>query len=367
MIYIILGTTAECIKMFPVMKLFDKHSIDYKFVYTGQHGNLIEKDINRLKLRKPDIYLISKDKDIKNITIKRFLFWIPKVLFNARKLPINKNDFVIVHGDAMSTLLGLIIGKLNRVKVAHVESGKRTFNLLSPFPEEITRIIVSHLADISFPTLKSEIKNVGKKKDIYVTNGNTVFDSARMALKLKPSLEIEKFTKIKYSLFLIHRQENILIKNNLTQLLEILEMILKKRFRVIWSMHLMTEHALKEKGLWPKILDLKRKYILEIASLSNYVDFIHALNSCVFVASDAGGVQDEAYVLNKPMLVLRQASENFGIGENVYLAQLNKEKVSYFLKNYNNFKRRTKIKGSPSKVVLDFFRGLNDSKAYGQK
>lgn len=356
MIYIILGTTAEYIKMFPIMKLFEKNDIDYKLVHTGQHGRLIEKDIKRLKLREPDIYLISKDRDVKNINIKGFFFWIPKVLINSRKLSINKNDFVIVHGDAISTLLGLIIGKLKGVKVAHVESGKRTFNLFSPFPEEITRIIVSRFADVCFPTSETEARNIGRKKHIYITNGNTVFDSVRTILKLKPSIDLKKVIKTEYVLFLVHRQENILIKKNLTTITEVLEMILKAGHKVIWPMHLTTNYELEAKGLWQKISELQNRYDLEINPPANYIDFIHAVKHCQFVASDAGGVQDETYLLNKPMLILRQATENLGIGETAFLSCLDKEKVAYFLNNWKNFKRYTKINGSPSEIVTDYFQ-----------
>lgn len=354
MIYIILGTTAEYIKMFPVMKLFDQNKIDYILAYTGQHHNLIDKDTKKLHFRKPDIYLTSQKNNLVNI--RKFVLWIFKVLLSGTKLPIKKNDYVIVHGDAISTLLGLIIGKLHRAKVAHVEAGKRTFNLLSPFPEEIIRIIVSRFADILFPTSEREAKNIGKKGNIYLTHGNTVFDSVRAALKIKPSLEIEKIGRTQHVLFLIHRQENIYFKKNLARVLEILEIILKKKFRVIWSMHLNTQHELKAKGFWSKISDLKKEYNLEITPLLNYVDFIHAVKSSIFVASDAGGVQDETYLMNRPMLILRKATENLGIGETAYLANFEKEKVNYFLSNIKQFKRKTKIQGSPSKVVLDFFK-----------
>lgn len=353
MIYIILGTTAEYLKMFPIMKLFEQNKIDYKLIYTGQHGNLIEKDTERLKLRMPDIYLTSKD--AKNVDIKSFIFWIPKVLLNSRQLRINKDDFVIVHGDAVSTLLGLIIGKLHRVKVAHVESGKRTFKLLNPFPEEITRIIVSRFADVCFPTSESEAKNIGRKKNVYITNGNTVFDSVRTILRLQPSTNLKKIIKKEYVLFLIHRQENILLKKNLETIVEILEMILKTKLKVIWPMHFTTNYELKAKGLWQKILDLQNQYVLEISPPFNYIDFIHAIKYSNFVASDAGGIQDESYLLNKPMLILRQATENLGIGETAYLSYLDKKRVAYFLNNYDKLKRQTKINGSPSKIIVKFF------------
>ena len=202
MIYVILGTMGEYIKMFPVMKLFDQQNIDYKLIHTCQHYGIIEKNRKRFKARKPDIYLTLKKKDLANIW--EFLLWAPRVLFNARKLPITKNDFVIVQGDAESTLLGFIIGKFFRAKIAHVEAGIRSGDFLEPFAEEIIRTVVSRFSDVCFCPSEKNAKTIKGKKRVFVTNGNTVLDSARLAHCSKPSLEIEKLKKKRPIYITIH-------------------------------------------------------------------------------------------------------------------------------------------------------------------
>lgn len=355
MIYVILGTMGEYTKMFPVMQLFNQNKINYKFIHTCQHYEIIEKIRKKLGGRKPDYYLTLKKKDLANIW--EFIFWAPKVLFNARKLPIKKNDFVIVHGDAESTLLGFIIGKFFRAKIVHVEAGFRSYNFLEPFPEEIVRTIVDRFANICFCAYKELTKNIKGKKVVIVTEENTILDTMRVALKIKPSSKIKDLRKKQYILFTLHRKENLMIKKRLSTILDILEIILKRGYLVIWPLHTNSVYELESKGLFDRIEQLKTKYNLQTNYFLDYVDFIHALKYCSFVVTDSGGLQTESYYLNKPSLILRKFMEiEKGIGETVYQSSLDMEKVNYFLDNLHKFKRTSKIKANPSQVVLDFFK-----------
>lgn len=357
MIYIIIGTKGHFMKMFPIMKLFDREKIDYKFIHTCQHYGIIEKSRKKLKVRKPDVYLTLKKEDLRNIW--DFLCWAPQVLWNARKLPITKDDFVIIHGDNESTLLGFIIGKFFRAKIVHVEAGRRTHDWLRPFPEEIIRTIVSQFSDVCFCPDKKDAANLKEKKGVYVTGGNVVSDSVRWALRFQPSLKIKKLRKTQYVVFLFHRKENLFLTQRIEAIIDILEIILKKGFNVIWPLHENTRYELKRRRIWLRILKLKKNYQLKISYFFDYVDFMHAVKECQFVVSDGGGLQEETFVLNKPLLILREMTEmKRGLGETAYLSYLEKKRAKYFLDNYYRFKRKTKIKGSPSKIVVDFFRNL---------
>lgn len=343
------------------MKLFDKYNIDYKFIHSCQHYRIIEKNRKKFGIKKPDVYLTKKEKDLANF--REFLFWAPRVLFNARKLPIKKDDYVLVQGDAESTLLGFLIGKYFRAKIAHVEAGERSYDFFEPFPEEIIRVIVSRFSDVCFAPYQKAVDNLKEKKGVYNTHGNTAFDSARWALKFQPSQKIKKLVGLEYVLFLIHRKENLLIERRLKVIIDILEMILKKDFKVIWPVHGNTLYELERKRIWPKILKFKKKYRLETNYFFDYVDFMHAVKNSQFVTADGGGLQDETFFLNKPYLILREKIDTFsGLGETAYYCYLKKKKVKFFLNNYHQFKRKTQIKSSPSKIVVDFFRKLEKQK-----
>src|SRR3990167_7948486 len=145
-IHIILGTRAQLIKMAPIMLILQDKKIPYNFIFTGQHKETI-KDLRKdFGIKKPDI-ILHNGKDITGIF--QATFWLTKmfflVIFKKKKIfgEIKKNDILLTHGDTFSTILGAIMGKLAKIKVAHIESGLRSFNIFHPFPEEINRILTS--------------------------------------------------------------------------------------------------------------------------------------------------------------------------------------------------------------------------------
>lgn len=356
MIYIIIGTKGQFLKMFPVMKMMDKEHIPYKFIHTCQHYGIIEENRKRLGVRKPDIFLTMKKKDLANIW--EFIAWAPQVIWNARKLSIKKGDYVINHGDAESTLLTFIIGKLSGATNVHIEAGLRSYNLLEPFPEEITRIIVSRFSEICFCPYQKDADTLRGKKNVFITKGNTVYDSVRDALTFQPSQKIISLFNKRYALFLIHRKENLFFEKRLQILLNVLEMMLQRKITVIWPIHANTLYELKKRtSVWSKITELKLKYDLRDNYFLDYVDFMHAVKHAQFVASDGGGLQEETYLLNTPMLVLRKAVEKgSGLGETALLSLLEKDKIEFFLSHYAEFRRKRSVVGSPSKIIVKYFK-----------
>ncbi|KKR91377.1 MAG: UDP-N-acetylglucosamine 2-epimerase [Candidatus Gottesmanbacteria bacterium GW2011_GWA2_47_9] len=354
MIYIILGTIGEFIKLFPVMKQLGRHGVGYRFVFTGQAAGTVNRNIKRLRIRKPDYVLSNRTKDLESIS--QLLAWIPKVFLAARRLPIRRNDYVIVHGDAVSTLLGFFIGKWYGAKIVHIESGKRTHSLFNPFPEEVIRIFISRFSDICFPANQNDANNIRYRGNVFQTKGNTIIDAVREVLHHKPSKTIRRLTRTPYVLFLVHRQENILLTNNLKTIVAILQIVLKEKFRIIWPLHTNTRYALVANNYLRFLHHLAKSYSFFTTSLFDYPDFIYLLSKCLFVVTDEGGVQEEAYILNKPTLVLRKTSENPGIGETAMLSDLDLERVRTFLRTYPTLVRRQEIRSSPSRMVVDVFR-----------
>lgn len=361
MIYIIIGTRGQFMKMFPVMKLLDRYEIPYKFINTCQHYGVVEKTRKKLGIRKPDVYLTMKKEDIKNVW--DFFQWAPKVLWNARKLLIKRDDYVVIHGDTESSLLALFVGLYFRAKIVHVEAGLRSGDLLNPFPEEIVRNIVDFFSDINFCPTKKDAENIKNKKTIYVTNGNTIYDSIGLALKLNSSPIVKEIQKEKYALFLFHRIENLFAKKKIERAIGVIRSILKNNLKVVCILHKNTVYEIKRKNLWSKLLWLKSHYKLDLyEELFDYVDFMHLVNDSQFVVSDGGGLQEETYYMNKPLLILRNKTERaWGLGETACLSNFDDNKINYFLNNAQLFRRKYMEFGSPSKLITDFFIKRLDS------
>lgn len=354
MIYIILGTRGQFMKMFPLMKLLDKEKIEYKFIYTGQHPNVME-TVRVLGIRKPDIILAYRKKDMVNIG--QVMAWASIVLFNARKLPIKKDDYILIHGNAETSFLSLLIAKFFRAKAVRVEAGTRSGNFLSPFPEEIINAVLDKFSDIYFCPYPENAATIKRKNYVYTVNGNTGFDSVQFALLEQPSGIVRKIIKKTYVVFTLRRMETVCSVSNLTKAINILEEILKRGYVVIWPIHQFTAYWLKKKNLWEKIISLKNSYKLETENIFNYVDYVHILKHSSFIASDGGGPQNEAYFLDKPFLNLRSSVVNEpGTNENAFPSELDLQKSLYFLDHYKEFKRKTSIKGSPSQFIVNFFK-----------
>lgn len=139
MIYVVLGTKAQLIKMAPVMKELSVAGIEYKFVHTGQHKETMTEMYEDFDIKGPDCYLYDGE-DITSIF--SMVQWVGRILwqtFSKRKTVFNvkENSIVLVHGDTFSTLLGALMGKVAHIKVGHVESGLRSFNLFNPFPKRL--------------------------------------------------------------------------------------------------------------------------------------------------------------------------------------------------------------------------------------
>ena len=69
-------------------------------------------------------------------------------------------DLVLVHGDTTTSTLVALAAFHRNCKVAHIEAGLRTYNMQSPFPEELNRQLTGRISDFHFaPTQKAKINS----------------------------------------------------------------------------------------------------------------------------------------------------------------------------------------------------------------
>jgi UDP-N-acetylglucosamine 2-epimerase (non-hydrolysing) len=357
MVHFILGTEAELIKMFPIMLVLRKRKADYNLIGTGQHDLRKSEVLGIFGLKKPD-FMLSENNLFTSIA--KMFFWFFRMLMKYRNKKYDifkgdKNGVVFVHGDALSTLLGALIAKSRGLKVAHVEAGVRSGNIFAPFPEEITRRIVSAVADLHFCPGPEYLKNLAMyKKSVRVDiRFNTALDAIANIRPKFGSIQLEGLKKLpaKYFIFIMHRTENLLDGNMVKSVIGALNRMTDK-MKAVFITHHTTEHTLKNLGIYGSVRDNKNITVIPRQSFSK---FMKILWKAEFIASDGGGNQQECSYIGIPNLIMRKVIEGKeGLGRNAVLSKLDLGTIENFFNNYKKYRvKPNDFKYSPSRTVVE--------------
>jgi UDP-N-acetylglucosamine 2-epimerase (non-hydrolysing) len=355
-IYFFVGTTAELIKVFPIMQELNKQGVAYKIIASGQ--NKLDVDI----LEKTGIEPISiqlSDKGI-NQSVFGLLSWfvttLVKSLFRLKSFFQKdcKNSYLLVHGDTISTVMGAVIGKLYRLKVVHIEAGLRSFNYFKPFPEEIDRMIVSKLTDIHCCPNEWSLKNVENKKGLKInTVQNTLLDGLNYALNVNVNSALyDKLKDKDFFIFVYHRQENLFNEERMRHIFKKIVNYSRENMTCLLVLHDPTKEALLKADLLEKI---KKEKSIVTSKRFNYFEFMKLLNAAKFIVTDGGSNQEESYYFGKPCLILRNETErNEGLGENAILSKFDDGIIDYFLSSHETYQRGfVEVDVTPSRKIVN--------------
>ena len=308
-IAIIIGTRPEVIKLAPLyLELKKSKKLKPILINTGQHKEMVDDMLAWFHIKEDfNLRLMRKNQSLPGLTARV----IDATYHVFKKI---KPDLVIVEGDTISVMAASLAAFYLKIPVAHVEAGLRTNDIYNPFPEEMSRRLVSHLALYHFsPTYKAldNLKKENINKNVYMT-GNTVIDALMFTVnevekkyKLVPPLMIKglDFKKQRVILVTMHRRENfgkahreiaktlIKILNTFSDTAVLLPLHLNPKVRDI---------------IKPVLKNHKRVFLIEPPG---YVPFIYAMQNSYLIMTDSGGVQEEAPTLGKPVLVLRTNTE----------------------------------------------------------
>jgi UDP-N-acetylglucosamine 2-epimerase (non-hydrolysing) len=362
-IAMIIGTRAELIKIFPLMLELKNRGVPYYFIHTGQH-NL--KDLcEKLGVKKPDVVLTEESNKSSKFNSKQMkaILWNLKLISKIKKeMNRLKNlKYVLYHGDTMTTATASIatsriLNPFKKYKNVHLEAGLRSFNNFEPFPEEISRRIVGNFSDILFAVSDIAESNLKNKKGVIKT-GNTILDSANIALEIAKGSEqvrassdknrtkenIKPLSNKKFALITIHRHENLKSKQRMQKIVEILSSLEIPSF---FAMHDNTLEKIKEFGLYEELLKNKN---IKIISPMDYPSFIYQLSRCSLIICDGGSMQEESLIFQKPCVILRKATERpEGLKSNFqFLSKLNVEETKEKVKEYLSPKFKIKYFKNP--------------------
>jgi UDP-N-acetylglucosamine 2-epimerase len=309
-ILVLFGTRPEVIKLAPVVRALRARPADFlcRVCSTGQHREMVQQALDAFGL-KLDIQLdaMASAQSLGRLTARLFEDL-------DRTFEAEQPDWVIVQGDTTSAMVGAMCAFYRRIKVGHVEAGLRTYNRWSPFPEEINRTFISHVADLHFaPTARAaaNLRAAGiAGKNIAVT-GNTVVDallwvSADLGAQAPMCLDASVTQFIadrRLVLVTSHRRESFGegLENICRALLGTVERY--PDVVIVYPVHLNPQvrgpvHRLL--GSHPRIKLLEPVGYLPLVWLMRQ-------SHCIF--TDSGGIQEEAPSLGKPVLIMRDTTE----------------------------------------------------------
>ncbi len=361
-IFIFVGTTAELIKLVPVIREFKKRKVVFMVVASGQndiHFEEFASVIGKIKI----VYAVTPKG--KESSLFQFLIWAVRTFFSLLKgmrgyfIGLDKsNSLFLVHGDTVSSLMGSLVAKVYGLKLVHIESGLRSFNFFEPFPEEICRYIISRLADVHFCPNQWAVDNLKSVKGEKVnTHQNTLIETFRSVMKTKshhPLVRQLQKQKKRYFVLVVHRQEHVFFgKKRTTEMLKFVLSRVPKNMSCIFLVHDLSAdfiHALG-RALPQEIANT----IVRVARLA-YGDFMYLLMGSEFMITDGGSNQEEMYYMGKPCLLLRSCTERIeGLDHNVILSKNSKQRILHFLKNYRKYSRPPITSFvSPSKIICNY-------------
>lgn len=297
----VIGTRPEAIKMAPVILALKKEPwANVRILATAQHRHMLDQ-VNEFFGINPDIDLnIMRPNQALTTLTARLLLELDDVLESE------KPDVVLVQGDTTSVMAMALACFYHRIPVGHIEAGLRTWDVQNPFPEETNRVIVGKLARWHFVPTEGSRQNLLREgvpdSDIIVT-GNTVIDTLLMVLAKEPDLHIPLDPTRRLVLVTCHRRENF--GEPLRNICRALSNLAKNNPSVQFLYPVHPNPNVKETVY--EFLSKLPNFVL--CEPLEYVPFVAAMKRAHIILTDSGGVQEEAPVLGKPVLVLRDKTE----------------------------------------------------------
>ena len=306
-ILLIFGTRPEAIKLCPVIRSLREHpaKFDVRVCVTAQHREMLDQVLAA--------FHVTPDHDLDLMLPGQTLFQsTSRILAGLEPVLRAENPaMVIVQGDTTTTFCGALAAFYSHVPVAHVEAGLRTHDILQPFPEEMNRVLASHLTALHFAATEKAAQNLCAEgvpeKSIHVT-GNTGIDAVlfvRDALERGtlhgpawPELDASK----KLIVVTAHRRESF--GDGFVRICRALAKIADRDdVQLVYPVHPN-----------PNVQGPVERYLsnhprVHLITPQSYVPFVDLMRRAYLLITDSGGIQEEGPSLGKPILVLREKTE----------------------------------------------------------
>ena len=322
-ILLVFGTRPEAIKMAPLVKEFAKHpeSFETLVCVTGQHREMLDQVLHLFDIKPDyDLNIMKQGQDLYDVT-SRVLLGMREVLKEA------KPDVVLVHGDTTTSTAAALAAFYQQIPVGHVEAGLRTYNIYSPWPEEMNRQLTGRIATYHFaptPLSRENLLKEGIPAERIMVTGNTVIDALYWVVnKIKEDKQLDRQLEgalldsgydvhsldggRRLVLITGHRRENF--GDGFLSMCRAIKVLTEKYPDVdfVYPMHLNPNVRKPIHEVFGE--DLSGLGNISFIEPLEYLSFVYLMEKSTIVLTDSGGIQEEAPGLGKPVLVMRDTTE----------------------------------------------------------
>ncbi len=268
---------------------------------TGQHRKMLDQVLEAFRVVPDfDLSIMKEQQTLFDITIN-ILEGFKKVLDKC------KPDIVLVHGDTSTSFAAALASFYLQIPVGHVEAGLRTYNIYSPFPEELNRQAVDIISQYNFAPTEYSKQNLiqeGKRDETIYITGNTAIDALKTTVREDYKHdELDWALDSRLILITAHRRENL--GEPMHHMFRAIRRIIMEYqdCKAIYPIHMNPAvRAVAEEELG----GVDRIHIIEPLDV---LDFHNFMSRSFMILTDSGGIQEEAPSLGKPVLVMRDTTE----------------------------------------------------------
>jgi UDP-N-acetylglucosamine 2-epimerase (non-hydrolysing) len=306
-VLLIFGTRPEAIKLCPVIRSLREHPTRFyvRVCVTAQHREMLDQVL--------EAFDVQPDHDLDLMLPGQTLFQSTSRILAGLEgvLKTEQPSIIIVQGDTTTTLCGSLAGFYLHIPVAHVEAGLRTGDMRQPFPEEMNRVLTSHLAELHFAATAMAAENLktdGVAPDSIHVTGNTGIDAVlyvrdgliqgRLRGREWPELDPSK----KLIVVTAHRRESF--GGGFERICRALaELADRPDVQVVYPVH---PNPSVQAAVQRLLAGHPNVRLIEPLS---YVPFVDLMRRAYLLITDSGGIQEEGPSLGKPILVMREKTE----------------------------------------------------------
>lgn len=298
MIVSVIGARPQFVKAAVVSLALAKAGIEEVLIHTGQHYDEKMSDVFWKELGLPPCAInLEAGSGTHGVQTALMIEKIEAFLLALEPKP----RALLLYGDTNSTLAGAVVASKMQIPIIHIEAGLRSFN--RSMPEEINRIVTDHLSSLQFCSSDKSVQQLASEgiTEGVFNSGDVMFDAIKtFTVEAEKRIKIDQllpFTGRPFCLMTLHRPGNT---ENAANLANIFKAIGKAGMPVLWPVH---------PRLRNRISQLQLPVNIHVTDPLSYFEMLTALKHCYKVFTDSGGLQKEAYWMQKPCITLRPETE----------------------------------------------------------